>query len=105
MRTRTPLPTAPSGPLPDVFQAELDSFLLSCEAENLAPKALRTYEEAVALLGRFLVDRGMTTEPAGIPREHVDAFIADQIARWRPNTARNRHLALNASSTGWPRRS
>jgi hypothetical protein len=37
MRTRTPLSTAPSLPLPDSFQAELDSFLLSCEAENLAP--------------------------------------------------------------------
>ncbi|HEX7491191.1 MAG TPA: tyrosine-type recombinase/integrase [Candidatus Limnocylindrales bacterium] len=94
MRARTPLSTAPSSPLPNAFQAELDSFLLSCEADNLAPKTLRTYEEAVALLGRFLVDRAMPTEPAGIRREHVEAFIADQIARWRPNTARNRYLSL-----------
>ena len=100
MRTRTPLPTAPSIPLPDAFQAELDSFMLSCEAENLAPKTRRTYQEAVALLGRFLVERGMPTDPASLRREHVEAFIADQIARWRPNTARNRHLALSASSTG-----
>lgn len=66
MRTRTPPPTALSIPLPDAFRAELDSFLLACEAENLAPKTLRTYEEAVALLGRFLVDRGMPSEPARI---------------------------------------
>jgi hypothetical protein len=63
------LPTAPSSPLPDEFQAELDSFLLSCEAENLAPKTLRTYEEAVALLGRFLIDRAMPIEPARIRRD------------------------------------
>jgi hypothetical protein len=41
MRAKTPLSTAPSIPLPDSFQAELDSFLLSCEAENLAPNTLR----------------------------------------------------------------
>jgi hypothetical protein len=38
MRTRTPLPTAPSIPLHNAFWAELDSFLLACEAENLAPQ-------------------------------------------------------------------
>jgi site-specific recombinase XerD len=94
MRTRTPSPTAPSIRLPVEFQAELDSFLLACEAENLAPKTRRTYREAISFLGRFLVDRGMPLDPARIRREHVEAFIADQVARWRPNTARNRHLAL-----------
>ena len=94
MRTRTFSPTARSTALPADFRAELDSFLLACEAQNLAPKTRRTYEEAVALLGRFLVDRAMPSEPARIRREHVEAFIADQIARWRPNTARNRYLAI-----------
>jgi hypothetical protein len=36
----------------------------------------------------------MPTEPGRIRREHLEAFIADQIARWRPSTARNRYLAL-----------
>ena len=94
MRTRSPSSTTSSTALPADFRAELDSFLLACEAENLAPKTRRTYEEAVALLGRFLVARGMPTDLLSVRREHVEAFIADQIARWRPNTARNRHLAL-----------
>jgi site-specific recombinase XerD len=94
MRTQTPSPTTRSASLPVDFRAELDSFLLACEAQNLAPKTRRTYQEAVALLGRFLVERGMPTDLASVRREHVDAFIADQIARWRPNTARNRYLAL-----------
>jgi site-specific recombinase XerD len=80
--------------LPAAFRAELDSFLLSLEAENLAPKTRRGYFEAVALLGHFLADRGMPTEPRAVRREHVEAFIADQVARWRPNTAKNRYLAL-----------
>lgn len=94
MRTRTPHPPARRLALPDAFRVELDSFLLSLEAENLAEKTRRTYEEAVSLFGQFLAERGMPTTPALIARGHIDAFIADQIARWRPNTARNRYLAL-----------
>ena len=106
MRTRTPLPTAPSIPLPDAFQAELDSFLLSCEAENLAPKTLRTYEEAVALLGRFLVDRGMPTEPA----RASDASMSRRSSPTRsraggPTPPATAISPSSASSTGWPRRS
>jgi site-specific recombinase XerD len=94
MRTPIPLSTRPSGLLPADLRVELDSFLLSLEAENLAPKTRRTYGEAVELLGRFLAERGMPTEARSIRREHVEAFVADQVARWRPNTARNRYLAL-----------
>lgn len=94
MRTPIPLSTSPDGLLPADLRVELASFLLSLEAENLASKTRRTYGEAVELLGRFLAERGMPTEPRSIRREHVEAFVADQVARWRPNTARNRYLAL-----------
>ncbi len=94
MRTPIPSRTRLDGELPAAFRAELDSFLLSLEAENLAPKTRRVYGEAAELLGRFLAERGMPTDPRGVHREHVEAFIADQVARWRPNTARNRYLAL-----------
>jgi site-specific recombinase XerD len=94
MRTSTPLPTRLDHRLSTGIRAELDSFLLSLEAENLAPKTRRTYGEAVELFGRFLAGRGMPSDPGTIRREHVEAFVADQVARWRPNTARNRYLAL-----------
>jgi site-specific recombinase XerD len=94
MRTQISPPRSLNGDVPAAFRAELDSFLLSLEAENLAPKTRRVYGEAAELLGRFLAARGMPTEPPAIRREHVEAFIADQVARWRPNTARNRYLAL-----------
>ena len=94
MRTPIPLSARSEHLLPAGLSAELDSFLLSLEAENLAPKTRRTYADAVDQLGRFLVGRGMPTDVGAIRREHIEAFIADQVARRRPNTARNRYLAL-----------
>ena len=43
MRTPTPLPTRLDDRLSTDIRAELDSFLLSLEAETLAPKTRRTY--------------------------------------------------------------
>lgn len=94
MRTETYSPSRVDDLLPAAFAAELDSFLLSLEAENLAPKTRRVYAEAATLLGRFLAEQGMPTEPSAIRREHIESFVADQVSRWRPNTARNRYLAL-----------
>ena len=104
MRTQIPSTPRLGGALPAAYAAELDSFLLSLEAENLAPKTRPVYVEAVTLLGRFLAERGMPTDPVAIRREHVEASIADQVARWRPNTARNRYLALRRFFAGWPTR-
>jgi hypothetical protein len=39
----------------------------------------------------------MPSDPRAVRREHVEAIIADQVARWRPNTARNGYLALKPS--------
>jgi integrase len=36
----------------------------------------------------------MPTNVAVISREHVEAFITDQLARWRPATAANRYRGL-----------
>jgi hypothetical protein len=83
MRTVIPSPTRVDDELPAAFRAEIDSFLLSLEAENLAPKTRRGYGESVELLGRFLAARGMPADPRAVRREHVEAFVADQVARWR----------------------
>lgn len=94
MRTPTVPSARPGAALPAAFGGELASFLLSLEAANLAPKTRRAYAEAATLFCRFLLQKGMPTEPAAIRRQHVEAFVADQLARWRPNTARNRYLVL-----------
>jgi len=68
MRTQIPSTPRLGGALPAAYAAELDSFLLSLEAENLAPKTQRVYAEAADLLGRFLAQRGMPTDPVAIRR-------------------------------------
>lgn len=70
------------------------SFRRSLLAENLAPKTIKLYTEAVDLFGAFLAEQGMPTTVAAITREHVETFIADQLARWRPNTASSRYRGL-----------
>ena len=51
---------------------------------SIAPATLETYAEAVRTLSGFLAERGMSTDVAVIIREHVEAFITDQLPRWRP---------------------
>ncbi|HEY7068337.1 MAG TPA: tyrosine-type recombinase/integrase [Chloroflexota bacterium] len=70
------------------------SFRRSLLAENLSPKTIKTYTEAVALFGAFLAAHGMPLTVAAITREHVEEFIGDQVARWRPNTASSRYRGL-----------
>lgn len=65
-------------------------------AQRMSPATLSTYGTSVRLLERFLVDQGMPTSPAVITREHVEAFIADLLERWKPATAHNRYRALNS---------
>ena len=65
----------------------IPSFRLSLEAQNKSPKTVKSYLEAVGLLADYLTRQGMPQEMGYIKREHVEAFIADQLERWRPATA------------------
>jgi site-specific recombinase XerD len=71
-----------------------DSWMLSLQARNLSGKTLRIYSEALRQFTAFVTDRGMPTEAANVRREHVEAFLVDQLARLSPATARNRYSAL-----------
>lgn len=70
------------------------SYARYLRAANVAPATMKTYAEAVRTLAGFLAERGMPTDVAVISREHVEAFITDQLARWRPATAANRYRGL-----------
>lgn len=74
--------------------ANVASYARHLRAANLSPKTQRTYLDALAQFARFLSDRGMPTDVAGIRREHVEAFIEEQLARFRPSTAANRFASL-----------
>jgi len=76
--------------------ADIASFRRHLAARNLSPKTERTYIDAAALFDAFLARSGLPAALPGIRREHVEAFIADQLARFRPATAHNRYRSLQA---------
>src|SRR5207244_11627992 len=72
------------------------SFRRSLLAENKSPRTVETYGEALRLFDEFLARQGMPRQIAGIRREHVEAFIAELLARWKPAPASNRYRALHS---------
>ena len=74
--------------------ANVTSFSRHMRAANLSPATQRTYLAALDRLGEFLEARGMPTAVAAIRREHLEAFIEDQLANWKPATAANRYSGI-----------
>ena len=73
-----------------------ESFLRSLAAQNKSPKTLEAYGDSVRFLADYLESQGMPTQLAAITREHVEAFIASLLERFKPATANNRYRALTA---------
>lgn len=80
-------PIVPDGDL----GSNVASYARHLRAANLSPKTQRAYLEALAQLTR---DRGMPTDVAIIPREHLAAFVEDQLTRLPPASAANRFFSL-----------
>jgi site-specific recombinase XerD len=64
---------------------------LSLRARNRSPRTITSYVQTVEIFRDFLVKVGMPTAVDRLTREHVEAFIADQLQRWRPKTAHVRY--------------
>ncbi len=77
-------------PLNDVF-ALARGFELSLRARNRSRETVKSYVGTVEMLGEFLLASGFPTSIDCIRREHIESFIADQLARWKPKTARIRY--------------
>lgn len=70
------------------------SFRRSLRARNRSPRTVEGYLDGVERFHAYLVRTGMPTAVAQIRREHVEAFVADQVERHCPNTAATRYRAL-----------
>lgn len=70
------------------------SYLRGLQAQNKSPKTVKTYMESLDLFQRFLAAQGMPQQVASIRREHVESFINDVLAQWKPATASNRYRGL-----------
>jgi site-specific recombinase XerD len=72
----------------------IPSFQRHLRAENKSPRTIQSYTEAVRRLHDFCSANGMPLEVASITSEHIEAFLADQLARLRPASARARFASL-----------
>src|SRR5690348_4313620 len=59
-------------------------FRLALKAQRKSPRTVKSYLEAVGLLAAFLREHGMPEEVAALRREHVEAFIVDQVETRKP---------------------
>jgi site-specific recombinase XerD len=78
---------------PDVL-ANLASFGRHLRAGNRTPMTIKSYTEAVRQFDAFLASKAMPRAVGAIHREHVEAFIEDQLARLRPSSAANRYRSV-----------
>jgi site-specific recombinase XerD len=72
----------------------IPSFERHLRAENKAARTIQSYTEAVRRLHDFCSANGMPLEVKAITSEHIEAFLADQLARLRPASARARFASL-----------
>jgi site-specific recombinase XerD len=78
---------------PDI-EANAQSFRRHLRAANRQPATVHSYLDAVSRLDAFLAARGMPRSVAAIRREHVEAFVEDQLTRLKPASAANRYRSL-----------
>jgi site-specific recombinase XerD len=72
----------------------IPSWERSLRAGNKSVKTIRSYGDSARLLEAFLKDSFGLTAVASITRDHVETFIEDQLARWKPTTAAVRYRSL-----------
>jgi site-specific recombinase XerD len=77
------------------LESLVPAWIRSLKAENKSPKTIETYSEAARLFLAFLAREHMPTEASEIRREHVEAFIAELLEKFKPATASNRYRALS----------
>jgi site-specific recombinase XerD len=90
-------PAAPGRQLPRGHLLVLNrSFRRALEAENKSRRTIEAYTDAVRLLATYCQAHGNPLLAGELRREHIQEFIADQLARWKPATAHNRYRGLHA---------
>jgi site-specific recombinase XerD len=85
----TPEPTenGDRGAVPPNLEALVKSWERSLRAERKAPKTIKDYLHSTRCLARHLAAAGMPTDPPGIHRGHVEAFIVAELERTSPSSA------------------
>ena len=64
-------------------RGEMPRFANHLRAERKSPKTIESYTETVTQLSTYLEAQGMPLNASAITREHIDAYLADLLARGR----------------------
>jgi site-specific recombinase XerD len=72
------------------------SFRLTLEQEDKSPRTVEAYTDAVRLLAAYCQATGQPLLARELTRDHIRAFIVDQLAHWKPATAHQRYRSLHA---------
>jgi site-specific recombinase XerD len=72
----------------------IPSFERSLRARNRSAKTIRSYLDVSRMFVTFLQKSGMPTVAEQLTREHVEAYIDDQLQRWSPSTAATRYRCI-----------
>src|SRR5436190_23806350 len=92
------MPSAPTSAAESTAAADIpanaQSFARHLRAANKSTSTTKAYLDAVTRLDAFLEAHGMPQAVANVRREHVEAFVEDQLARLRPASAANRYRSL-----------
>ncbi len=57
------------------FLIEIDRYSLDCSAKGLSPKTLKSYEQTLKLLARYLLDNFEIDDVKSVKAEHIRAYI------------------------------
>jgi site-specific recombinase XerD len=90
--------TAPTSGVHSTATGDLEAnaklFARHLRAGNRSPATITSYLAAIRHLDEFLAHQGMPRDVSSIRREHLEAFIEDQLARLKPASAANRYRSL-----------
>lgn len=87
MQRRTDVPTL-------TLEGAWQSFDRSLRAEGRSPETRRAYAQAIAQLGAYLSDRGLSSDVAQIGRPELEGWIITLLESRKPATAATRYHAL-----------
>jgi site-specific recombinase XerD len=72
----------------------IDGWVLHLKARNLSPMTIKAYRAAAVGLARFLQRSGMPSDIDAVSAEHIEAYLADEVATKAAATAHQRYRGL-----------
>jgi site-specific recombinase XerD len=76
--------------------ADHDFYTLDMQSRNLSPRTVETYSEAIRQFEAFQASHGATTDTSEVTRGDVQAFVRDQLSRYRATSVQTRYASLRA---------